>query len=175
MEGLITNGWVQESFSAYSSPIVWVRKKDGGGGGYESVLVIVKLEDYAGFTTDSMNPRLIDNLGKESWFSAKVCQRHTIPSGIYFGRFASQHQTSACATPWALFDWIRILFGLHNEPHGFQQYINQCLGWEWEPYLDDILGYSKTFEEHLDDTRKIFQCLIKHGIKLRVDKCVLFK
>lgn len=43
------------------------------------------------------------------------------------------------------------------------------------PYLDDILCFAKTFEEHVETVRKIIQALQRHGVKLRPEKCDLFK
>ena len=43
------------------------------------------------------------------------------------------------------------------------------------PYLDDILCFSESFEEMLENTRKVLQRLKEHGIKLQANKCILFR
>ncbi len=174
IEDLITNGWVRESFSAYASPIVCVRKKDG------SLRMCVDYRKLNNKTVPDSQPipriqDILDNLGKQAWFSTLDMSK------AYHQGYISEESrhVTAFSTPWALFEWVRIPFGLRNAPPGFQRYINQCLGDlkvnVCESYLDDILGYSQTFEEHLEIMSRILQRLRKHGIKLRSDKCVFFK
>lgn len=43
------------------------------------------------------------------------------------------------------------------------------------PYLDDILCYAKSFEDHVEGLRKILRALQSHRVKLRPTKCDLFK
>ena len=66
----------------------------------------------------------------------------------------------AFATQWALYEWVRILFGLPNAPPAFQRYMNRVLGdykgMISEPYLYYIPCYSPTFEEHVETVVRAF-------------------
>ena len=70
-------------------------------------------------------------------------------------------------------------FGLCNAPATCQRVMQVVLaGLEWMNcfvYLDDILIASKTFNEHLDHLREVFNRLCKAGLRLKPKKCLLLR
>ena len=75
------------------------------------------------------------------------------------------------------FEFNIVPFGLSQAPAYFQRLINEVLtdcnfamG-----YLDDIIIFSKTEEEHLQHLEEIFECLRKAGLKLKLQKCSFMK
>ena len=118
---------------------------------------------------------ILDSLGGKQWFSTLDMSK-AYHQGYIDERF--RHLT-AFATPWTLLEWIRIPFGLKNAPPAFQRYVNQMLGdqkgTKCEPYLDDILVFATTFDEHVQNLREVLSRLKSKGIKLRADKCVFAK
>ena len=66
-------------------------------------------------------------------------------------------------------------FGLTNAPTSFQYFINdtlrEFLNIFWTAYLDDILIYSDTLEEHKQHVRKVLQKLKDAKMFLRPEKC----
>jgi hypothetical protein len=70
-------------------------------------------------------------------------------------------------------------FGLTNAPATFQRLMETCMGEmnlkECLIFLDDILIFSSTFEEHLERLEGVFARLEKHNLKLKPSKCEFFK
>ena len=171
---LLVNGWIQESFSAYASPIVCVRKKDN------SLRMCIDYRKLNNKTIPDSQPipriqDLLDNLHGQTWFSTLDMSK-----AYHQGYIAEESRRyTAFSTPWVLFEWVRIPFGLRNAPAAFQRYVNKSLGDLnhniCEPYLDDILCYGRTFEDHINNLKQVLQRLKAHGIKLRADKCNFMK
>ena len=68
--------------------------------------------------------------------------------------------------------------GLKNAPGEFQRFMEHCLDGLRDdiciPYIDDIIVFGKTFEDHVDHIIQVLRCLRAHGVKLKLKKCGLF-
>ena len=81
---------------------------------------------------------------------------------------------TACRTRYRLYEFLVMPFGLTNAPADFQRFINDIL----HPflhtfctaYLDDILTYSETLEEHQAHVKKVLEALSKVGLHLKPEK-----
>ena len=86
---------------------------------------------------------------------------------------------TAFITPWGLYEWVRIPFGLSHAPGEFQSFMENCLrdlrATVCVPYLNDIIIFSATFEDHIENTPKVLRRLKEYGVKLKPRKCKLFE
>ena len=88
-----------------------------------------------------------------------------------------RHKT-AILTPWGLYEWTVMPQGLCNAVASFQRYmrwvLRKYLGVFCEVYLDDILIYSNSLEEHKRHVRLILEELRQHGLIASDSKSHLF-
>ena len=81
---------------------------------------------------------------------------------------------TAITTPFGLFEFLRMPFGLRNAAQTFQRFIDQVLrGLHFcYAYVDDILITSTSPEEHKQHLRLVLQRLSEHGILINPAKCL---
>ena len=86
-------------------------------------------------------------------------------------------EKTAFRTHQGLYQFKRMPCGYRNGPAIFQRVMQNVLAsYSWIftlVYIDDIVIYSKTFEEHLEHLDKVFQAISKSGITLSPSKCHL--
>jgi hypothetical protein len=86
---------------------------------------------------------------------------------------------TAFSTGTGLYEFNVLPFGLTNAPRTFERLMEHVLsGLQWRiclVYLDDIIIFSKTFEEHLSRMGEVFTRLEQAGLKLKPKKCDLLK
>ena len=174
INNLLANGWIKKSQSPYASPMVCVRKKDG------SLRLCIDFRKLNQKTIPDKQPiprvqDILDGLGGQVWFSTL-----DMSQAYHQGEIREESRKfTAFSSPWSLYEWIRIPYGLTNPCFPcFQRYINDCLYNLRDricvAYLDDILIYGKTFPEHCENVNKVLHCLKRKGIKLNSRKCNFF-
>lgn len=171
-------GIIRPSESGYCSPIWLVKKKEDSLGNPRWRLVVDFRElNEKTFTVVYPTPNIIeiiDQTGDAEWFSTFDLANgfHQIkihPDDIHKTAFSTPHQH---------YEFGRMPFGLKNAPPTFQRLMNKVLvdmiGRGVFVYMDDIVVYSKTFEEHIAKIKELFIRLRKAGLQLQPDKCHLF-
>jgi hypothetical protein len=118
---------------------------------------------------------LQDRLQGAQWFTA-----FDIPGAYNRIRIKAGHEwKTAFRTRFGLYEYLVMPFGLTNAPATFQAYINNVLRKYLDHfvvvYLDDILVYSKTYDDHVRDVRKVLQALADAKMKIKPEKTEFHK
>ena len=83
-----------------------------------------------------------------------------------------RHKTCV-STPWGMFNFRRLSMGMANSAQSFQRLVESVVG-DMEGvfcYLDDLLIYSRSQEEHLKTLEELFSRLSRAGLTLALSKC----
>lgn len=164
---------IERSRSPWSFGLVVVDKKDG------TKRMCIDFRSLNKIVTPMSVPLpLIDDiltlLGQSKYFTTL-----DLKSGYWQVELDEESKPkTAFACHRGLFQFNRMPFGLSNAPAVFQELMNIVLQ-ECEQfataYLDDVLIYSKTPQEHLQHVQIVFRKLREHGLKLKLKKCSFFK
>ncbi|XP_075454672.1 uncharacterized protein LOC142493868 [Ascaphus truei] len=165
-----TAGIVRESRSPYASPIVVVRKKNG------TVRLCVDYRTLNNRTIPDQYtlPRIEDLLNAltgSKWFSVL-----DLRSGYYQVPMGPEDQEkTAFICPLGFYQFTRMPQGICGAPATFQRLMEKTLG-DLNPreclvYLDDIIVFGRTLEEHSERLMKVLDRLEGEGLKLSLDKC----
>ena len=81
---------------------------------------------------------------------------------------------TAVTTPFGLFKFTKMPFGLRNAAQTFQRFMDQVLRGlpSVYVYIDNVLVTSATPEQHLKDLRAVFECLAANDIVINPNKCL---
>ena len=161
---------IRECESPYNSPILMVRKPDGS---WRFCIDMRRLNAITPFKPYPI-PKITDTVNKLS--SMKFFSTLDAKSGYHHIRMKPEDEIkTAFRTQDNTYCFSRMLFGLCNAGFTYQMAMNKMLidvlGRFALVYIDDILIYSKSFDEHLSHLRQIFDILIDGGVKLTMKKC----
>ncbi len=166
-------GVIEPSSSEWSSPIVLVPKKDGT---LRFCLDFRKLNSVSKFDPYPM-PRvdeLVERLGRAKFLSTlDLCKGYwQVPLDPACKEF------TAFRTPFGHFQFRVLPFGLHGAAATFQRMMDQVLRGTEDyaaAYLDDIVIFSQSWEEHLEYLKEVLTRIKAAGLTIRPDKCALAK
>ncbi|SJL15094.1 uncharacterized protein ARMOST_18576 [Armillaria ostoyae] len=167
----LASGRIKPSKSPMASPFFFVKKKDG---------TLRPVQDYRKLNEMTIKNRyplpliseLMDKLG-----SAKYFTKLDVRWGYNNVRIKKDDEWKAAfRTNRGLFEPTVMFFGLTNSPATFQWMMNDIFKdliatGKITVYLDDILIFSKTLEEHRKTTRHVLALLRKHKLFLKAEKC----
>lgn len=171
---LLDAGIIRESESPFSSPIVVVRKKNG------EVRLCV---DYRKLNLQTIRdayalPNLEESfsaLAGSQWFSVM-----DLKSGYYqIEMNEADKAKTAFVCPFGFYEFNRMPQGITNAPSTFQRLMEKCMQdinlKEVLVFLDDLIVFSSTLEEHETRLTHVLERLREYGLKLSPNKCKFYQ
>ena len=174
LQDLLEQKFIRPSCSPYGAPILFVPKKDGR---WRMCI------DYRALNKQTVKDRfplprideLLDRLGSARYFT-----KLDLASGYHQIEVQAEDvPKTAFRTTRGQYEFIVMPFGLCNAPATFQRLMNTVFAEDINSfilvYLDDILIYSRTLEEHWDHLRKALKKLQDAKLYGRLHKCEFLK
>ena len=171
---MLEKGISQESVSPWSSPAVLVKKKDRS---YRFCADFRKVNKATKVDSFPM-PLVVDAL--DSLASASVFSTLDRKSSFWqIQMHQDLHRKTAFAEHNGLYEFLTMPFGLVNSGASFQRLMGHILrGLEYRfalIYIDDIIIFSKSVDEHLVHLEEVFRRLCDANVKLNPKKCSFVK
>lgn len=174
LQELLAAGIIRESESPFASPIVVVRKKNN------SVRLCIDFRKLNSQTIKDAYalPNLegvFSVLTGSKWFSVL-----DLKSGYYqIEMEEADKQKTAFVCPLGFWEFNRMPQGITNAPSSFQRLMEKCIGdlnrKEALVFIDDIIVFSETLEEHESRLTHVLRQLKEYGLKLSPEKCKFFQ
>ena len=170
IDNMVAKGFIRPSKSPFGSPVLFVKKPDG------SLRLCV---DYRKLNDITIKNRYALPLISELFDrlkSAKLYTRLDMADAYNQLRIANGDEfKTAFRTRYGHFEYLVMPFGLTNAPASFQAYVNDCLRNFLDifcvVYLDDVLIFSDTLEEHVVHVKKVLSRLREYGLTCKLSKC----
>lgn len=171
---LLRNHMIQESSSPFASPVLLVKKKSG------EWRLCVDFRSLNAYTIKNKFPLPIMEELFEELLGAKWFTTLDLRSGFHQILVAPEDQyKTAFQIHLGHYEYKVMPYGLTGAPATFQAVMNHIL----KPllmkcvvvFIDDILIYNKSWEEHLQHVQLVFDILRQHQSKVRLSKCSFAK
>jgi hypothetical protein len=166
----LEKGAIRPSSSPHGAPVLFVPKKDG------SLRLCVDFRGLNNITKKDRYPLpLISDL-LDAPRKAKIYTKLDLAHAYHLVRIAEGDEwKTTFRTRYGSFEWLVMPFGLTNAPAAFQRFVNEVFADMIDisviVYIDDILIYSDTPEEHENHVREVLKRLRQHKLYANAAKC----
>jgi len=166
----MARGWITRSKSPAGAPILFAKKKDG------TLRLCVDYRGLNKITVKNRHPLPLIAESLERLAQAKVYTKLDIRDAYHRIRIKKGDEwKTAFRTRYGHFEYTVMPFGLTNAPAQFQAYMNEALVGLVDVtcivYLDDILIFSNTEEEHVGHVKEVLTRLRKAKLFVKLSKC----
>jgi len=166
----LTKGYIQASTSPAGAPILFVKKRDG------SLRLCVDYRGLNKITIKNRHPLPLIGESLDRLRSATVFSKLDLRAGYNLVRIAEGDEwKTAFRTRYGHFEYRVMPFGLTNAPATFQHLMNDVLRDFLDDfvvvYLDDILIFSTSLDEHKRHVRRVLERLRDNGLFAKPEKC----
>ena len=173
LDDALGKGWIRHSVSPAGAPILFVPKKDGG------LRLCVDYRALNKVTVKNRHPLPLISETLDRLYGAKVFSKLDLKDAYHRIRICEGDEwKTAFRTRYGHFEYLVMPFGLTNAPATFQAYINKALSGLLDEfcvvYLDDILIFSESEEQHMRHLRAVLERLRRFALYANPKKCQFF-
>ena len=164
---LLEEGIIERSESPYAAPIVLAKKKNG------EIRLCIDYRHLNKITIADAEPMPIFEDLLVRLTHAKYFTKLDLSRGYWQIPIREEAKPyTAFITPFGLFQWNYMSFGLMNAPATFNRLMRKVLAGRDDviSYLDDICMFHATWEEHIAGLRSLLALLKQHGLTARPSK-----
>lgn len=179
IDKMLDDGIIRPSSSPWSSPI-WIVPKKADASGKKKWRIVVDYRKLNEKTVDDRYPipnidDILDKLGKCNYFTTL-----DLASGFHQIEMEEKSiEKTAFNVEHGHFEYVRMPFGLKNAPATFQRVMDHILRGLQNKiclvYMDDIIIFSTSLQEHISNLKQVFQKLRESKLKIQLDKSEFLK
>jgi len=171
LDEMLRTGKIRPSKSSAGAPIFFAKQANG------KLRIVVDYRGLNAITIKDKYPLPLMTTLMEQVGTSQVFSKLDLKLGFNLLRIAEGDEwKTVFKTRYGLYEYTIMPFGLTNAPSVFQRHLNNILSEKIDRgvviYIDDILIYTQTEEEHVELVRWVLKKLSENGLCINIDKCI---